>query len=165
MVFGLTNLKTRSFEERRLTPDGESNPDHGAVSTFCERGEGEFLGGPIGEDEAGLEAVFGRGVATRARRLFAGGRVRAGGGAGVSQRVLRAELCDDLRDAGSAHRADAQAELSAAGPEAVSAAGGSAIMRRSRREPRRSIAPATGVKLNRRFAAFALAGGESTRRW
>src|SRR5581483_10879188 len=90
----------RPFEERRLTPHGQINPDYGAVSTLRGGGKGKRLGGPIQKDEAGLEAVFGRGVATGTRPLPGGAGLRASGGAGVSQWVLRAVVCDDFRDPG-----------------------------------------------------------------
>ncbi len=73
LVFGLANLKTRSFAERGLTPYGENSPDHGAVSTLPGRDEGEFWGRRLRADPTGLEAevmllireAFLRGVSTR----------------------------------------------------------------------------------------------------
>src|ERR1700676_2241485 len=55
--------------ERRLTPDGEDNPNHGAFPTFSERDQRKFLaGGPsfrvlcgrMGDDKAGSETESSR---------------------------------------------------------------------------------------------------------
>ncbi|HUZ47826.1 MAG TPA: hypothetical protein VMW54_14405, partial [Terriglobia bacterium] len=44
--------------EKELTPHGESNTDHRAVSTSCAGFEGEFPGRPVREDAAGAGPVL-----------------------------------------------------------------------------------------------------------
>ena len=59
--------------ERRPTPDGEDNPNHGAFPTFSAGGQRKFLGGCVRADEAGVEAVF-RGRLGAAARPLCGAR-------------------------------------------------------------------------------------------
>src|SRR5579884_3078997 len=113
-------------QRKELTPHEESNTDHGAVRTFCAGPEGEVLGRPVGEDAAGLEGVFGGAIPEGAGSLGEGRGLRAGRGetAGLSQRILRARFRDAAGDVASAGGALARAKLSAAGPGAISTAGG-----------------------------------------
>src|SRR5579875_927552 len=111
---------------KELTPHEESNTDHGAVPTLCAGPEGDVLGRPVWEDAAGLEGVFGGAIPEGAGSLGGGRGLRAGRGetAGLSQRILRARFRDAAGDAAPAGGALAQAKLSAAGPGAISTAGG-----------------------------------------
>ncbi len=126
MSVGSASQEEPNPMKRRLTPHEESNTDHGAVPTFCAGPEGDVLGRPVGEDAAGLEGVFGGAIPEGAGSLGGGRGLRAGRGetAGLSQRILRARFRDAAGDAASAGGALARAKLSAAGPGAISTAGG-----------------------------------------
>src|SRR5579884_1167298 len=114
-------------ERKELTPHEESNTDHGAVRTFCAGPGGDVLGRTVWEDAAGLVGVCGVAIPEGAGSLGGGRALRAGRGetAGLSQRILRARFRDAAGDAAPAGGALARAKLSAAGPGAISTAGGS----------------------------------------
>src|SRR6266446_8625825 len=110
--------------ERRLTPDGEDNPNHGALPTFFGRDERKFVERCGWRDQAGLETAAGSGFRAAAGPLRGAGGLPATvePAAALSQRLLRAGFCDPAGHDPAARGAHSGKELSAARSGTVSAA-------------------------------------------
>src|SRR5207245_3943223 len=103
--------------EKELTPHGKSSTDHRAVPTFCAGFEGDFLGGPVRQDTAGVAAILGRGIAAGTGQVCGHGKLRTGGpeAAELSQWILCSRFRDPAGDAAPANRARPRPEVSAPG--------------------------------------------------